>query len=269
MIPGQEMHVAGPVWLVPGEFDGRFPRCHCVYIDDGGGVLIDTGAGDKVLADFLSRRRVELVINTHTHIDHVFGNHLFVGREILVPEFSFETAGNLVKLSRRFMSPDVGPLWRQVTRDLTNWQDHRPTGSFIPGQSITVGSTHLEIIHAPGHVADHCMIHLPQYDLLISADLDLGRFGPWYGHPESDLEQMRRSIQLARNLKPKVVVSSHREPVSENIDEAFVAWGDVINQRERTLLEFLSREQTWERVLDQKNALRTLLTAQPSDRALF
>ncbi len=252
MIPGQEVHVAGPVWVVPGEGGGHFPRCHCVYIDDGGGVLIDTGAGDRVLADLTRRRPVEVVLNTHTHIDHVFGNYLFGDRDILVPEMMAHSAGDLVKLSRRFVPPEMSSLWRRVILDCTTWRDQPPTGTFGPSQVFKFGTTRVETVFAPGHLADHCMFLLPDHQILISADLDLTPFGPWYGNPESDLDLIRRSIDQAVALRPKIVVSSHREPVTQDIAAEFARFAAVIDRREAALLDYLEQERTWDQVLDQR-----------------
>lgn len=250
--PGELIHIKGTVWLLTAEFNGRFPRCHCVYIDDGGGALVDTGAGLPVIAEFIRRHPVELVLNTHTHVDHVFGNHLLAGREILVPEAGWDTAGDLVKLSRRFVPREIAGLWREVIHGFTNWVDHRPTGTFASGQEITVGSTRLKAVAAPGHLSDHHMFHLPDLDLLLSADLDLTPFGPWYGNPESDLGQLRASFDLVGELDPSVVVSSHARPVFSGIAEAFDRYASVLDQREERLRGFLAEERTWEQVLDQR-----------------
>lgn len=245
MQPGELIHVAGPVWLLAGERKGRFPRSHSVVIQDGDTALIDTGAGLEVLRPWAEPGRVDLVLNTHSHLDHSAGNWLF-GCPVWAPEQAWRTSGRLERLAERFVLPEMADYWKQFILEETGMRDRAPDGKFGHGQEITVGSTVLRVVHTPGHTIDHCCFHLPQYDLVISADIDLTGFGPWYGHAESDLEQFRDGVEAVRALRPKVLVTSHTPPWTQGIDQALTEYAAKIAQREAAILDLLrQRPQGW------------------------
>jgi glyoxylase-like metal-dependent hydrolase (beta-lactamase superfamily II) len=236
------IHVEGPVWLVPGEGRGRFPRSNSVLIRDGSVcALVDTGCGADLIRDLRRRVTVDLVINTHSHPDHTAGNHLFADVEIVVPEQCFATAGDLNALSERFFNrAELRPLWREFVRREMGFVDQAPSRSFTDGEEIVVGGARLQVLHTPGHSADHCCFYLSEHRVLLGADIDLTRFGPWYGHPESSLAQLRRSMDRVRALEPRVMVSAHRPPVRKEVDQALRAYARVIEEREQRLLDHLA-----------------------------
>ncbi len=262
MKPGQIIPVAGPVSLVVGLNQGNFPRCHGVLIQDRETAFIDPGCGSEVLEPF--KEQVDVVINTHTHPDHSSSNFLFTGKELLVPIQAKGSAGDIVRLSHRFTQP--GPLaegWQKFVRELIGFQEYTPTGFFEPDQEIKVGRTRLRVVHIPGHTADHCCLHLPDYDLLISADVDFTPFGPWYGHIESDLALFRESLGKLAGFKPKVTISSHREPLTGSFQEALEIFTSVIDKRSQLILRLIKREQSLAELVDQAPIYRRFPYVEP------
>lgn len=242
------------VWLVVGERRGMFPRAHGVVICDDETLLIDTGCGDSVLSELEAAigRRVDRVINTHTHPDHCAGNAHFSGegRRISVPRMRGESAGDLRALSERFFdAPELRPTWRRFVRAAMDYRDCAPTDFFADSDKIDCGETSLRVIHTPGHTIDHCCLWIERSGILISADLDLTGFGPWYGHPESSLDDLRGSLARVRSLEPAVVLSAHRMPLREGVDAAFARYAEVLAHREAALLRSLSEERSWEEIV--------------------
>jgi glyoxylase-like metal-dependent hydrolase (beta-lactamase superfamily II) len=245
------VHVDGPVWMVLGEGHGRFPRSHSVLIRDRETALIDTGPGLAVLRQLREQVAIDRVLHTHSHPDHSAGGFFFADLEILYPEAAADSAGNLKALSQRFFTePEIRAPWREFVRHEMGFRDQPPTATYGPDQELRVGDTLLRVIHTPGHSLDHCCLHLPDQDILIAADIDLTPFGPWYGHPESDLDELRRSVAAVKALKPKILVSAHRPPVRKNVSQALDAWISILDQREARLLEFLSEDRTWSEIVE-------------------
>ncbi|MCB2192484.1 MAG: MBL fold metallo-hydrolase [Deltaproteobacteria bacterium] len=246
MNPGEMIQVQGPVWLLVGQKRGNFPFCHGVVIKDQGvTALLDPGCGPLVLEPLAASGGVDLVINSHTHPDHCAGNHFFVGSEILIPQAAWEFGGSKVKLSERLAEPGhLAAIWREFVTRSMGFEDFQPTGNFVPGQEIKIGSTVLEVVGTPGHTADHCCFWLPQHGILLSADIDLTSFGPFYGHRESSLEQVRASVEIARGLRPRLLVSAHRMPLSQDLDQAMDKYLSVLDKRDQSILKFLSEERS-------------------------
>ena len=243
MKPGQRVHVTGPVWLLVGQRLGSFPHCHGVLIKGRGQTaLVDTGCGGEILTELAASDEVDLVLNTHTHPDHSAGNHHFDGTEILVPVQARQSAGQKKLLSQRFTEPgELAKEWHLYVSEQMDFQDQLPTGFFESNQEITVGGEKLVTIPAPGHTVDHHLLYLPEHGVLLSADIDFTSFGPFYGHHESNMAQFANSIEQIKEIKPKVVVSAHRQPPYEDIDQAVDDFLAIMDRREQRILELVER----------------------------
>jgi len=248
LIPGRPVEVRGPVHLVPGENQGRFPRCHAVLIQGRETVLIDPGCGPGALGRLGDR--AGLVLCSHTHPDHTAQAHLCTAGEMWVPAKALATAGRMDRLGPRFGGPALAGHWQSFVTRAMNFKEYRPTGSFSPGQEIGLGGLTLVCLPTPGHTADHYCFHLPELKLVIAADLDLTPFGPWYGHAESDLGRLRASISALAGLGAEVLVSGHQPPVTGDIPGRLAAWEAKIDQREHQLLAFLDQPRTMEEIVD-------------------
>jgi len=131
-------------------------------VDPGGDV-------DDILAAIAERGlKVEKILLTHGHIDHV---------------------GGTAELARRLGIPIEGPQ-----REETFWLDQLPeqchmfgfpdTPALRPdrwledGDTVTVGDQVLEVVHTPGHTPGHvCFIHRPSKLALVGDVLFAGSIG--------------------------------------------------------------------------------------------
>jgi glyoxylase-like metal-dependent hydrolase (beta-lactamase superfamily II) len=214
-----------------------------VLIQDEETVLIDTGAGIELLKQLKNAFDIDYVINSHSHIDHCAGNWVFHDKPIYVPHEAYTTGGNLVALSERFVNDKLAPTWRQFAQDATGFRDCKPTQAFTERDSFEIGSIELRPIHTPGHTQDHYCFFFERKGILFSFDYDLTSF-PWYGHEESNIPEFRESITKLQALSPKVVVSSHRDIITEKIDKEFQKYSIRIDERTRRIFSLLQKVQT-------------------------
>jgi glyoxylase-like metal-dependent hydrolase (beta-lactamase superfamily II) len=246
------VEIAPSIFLVEGEKHGQFPFSHSILIHDEVTAIIDTGCGIERLRRLKEKYAPDLVINSHAHPDHIPGNWVFSGSPLLVPRESYHYAGRVRQMSERFTgSQDLARKWREYICEATGFQDALPTGHYQHAHRFTFGSVDLVAIHSPGHTSDSYCFLEPRLGILFSFDMELSSFGPWYGHPDSDIRQFEASIRRARDLNPRVVVSSHRGIVDSEIHDRFQAYLDVFNQRDRRILEFLSQEHCLEEMVEQ------------------
>ncbi|MBC7253216.1 MAG: MBL fold metallo-hydrolase [Actinobacteria bacterium] len=234
--------IAQGLYLVRGANRGRFPWSHSVLAVGDRAILFDTGCGQDAVREVQSRFHVEVVINSHTHVDHFSGNHLFTGRELLVPRMFASILPDLEKLSIRFAGGgEPAREWLRLVRDFLGHHPVSPTGTFGEGEVFDLGGLCFQALHTPGHTLDHFCFWEEEKGILLSFDIDLTRFGPWYGHVECDLDQFRASIRRILSLNPRLVISSHRRPVRENVGEEIAAFEAVFERRDRLVLELLER----------------------------
>jgi glyoxylase-like metal-dependent hydrolase (beta-lactamase superfamily II) len=243
--------IAPSIFLVEGEKRGEFPFSHSMLIHDEVTALIDTGCGIERLQRLKEEYPPDLLINSHAHPDHIAGNWLFAGLPLLVPRQSFHYCGRIQEMSERFTGSEVmAQTWRKYIREATRFRDALPTDHYEDGHRFRFGSVELLALHCPGHTRDtYCFLE-PREATLFSFDIDLSPFGPWYGHPDSDIAQFEASIRRLRDLKPRMVVSSHMGIITDGLQERFQAYLAVFAQREARILEFLSQERRLEEMVD-------------------
>jgi len=244
--------VAENLYLVPGANKGRFPFSHSILATGERNVLFDTGSGGRELEELKAEFPVDLVVNSHTHPDHFSGNGHFKGFELIVPEMFAGILADLDSMSVRLAGG--GEAAEQWLFMVTRFLDHEPTvptGTFRDGDVIDTGAQRFEALHTPGHTADHFCFLDRERGILLSFDFDLTPFGPWYGHEESDLDQLHKSFQKIRGVEPRMIVSSHREPITSSIEEKLRAYEDIVRLRGEAILSCIGREPTTpERIAD-------------------
>ena len=86
---------------------------------------------------------------------------------------------------------------------------------------------------------DHFCFLEEKRRIVLSFDIDLTSFGPWYGHVECDLEQFCDSLHRVLALRPLMIVSSHRRPIREGIEDEIAAFDAVFVRRNETILAML------------------------------
>jgi ribonuclease/clavin/mitogillin len=255
--------VAPGIYVLQGENRGQFPFSHSILIQDQVTALIDTGPGLDRLGWLKEHYPPDLVINSHAHPDHIPGNWIFQGTPLLVPRQSFDYTGRIDLVSERFAeSQELARQWRDYVREATGFRDALPTGHYDEGHRFSFGSVELVALHCPGHTCDSYCFLEPNLDIAFTFDMDLSPFGPWYGHPDSEIDEFEASLKRVRALKPRVVVSSHMGIVTEDIEARFEAYQNVIAQRDDRILEFLSRERTLEEMIEQPLIYRSYPFAQ-------
>lgn len=139
---------------------------YVLHDESGACVIVDPGCYESTecneLTTFISSRglRVERLVNTHCHIDHVLGN-----------EFVKQTYGVGLYIHRL-----DEPVLRAVSAYAPNYgfNQYQPAevdGYLEEGDELVVGNTRLSILFVPGHAPGHIAFYSASDKLLISGDV--------------------------------------------------------------------------------------------------
>jgi glyoxylase-like metal-dependent hydrolase (beta-lactamase superfamily II) len=202
-------------------------------INLGGGVVVDTQSdlphGRQMIKLFgkvwssMPRR----VINTHEDADHVWGNQLFEGAEIIAHRKVAERmphvadpkeTQDLLKAASSFLPslllkvlhPGACAIARQLLQDY-NFDGIKlvlPTTVFDERHVLDLDGTEVHIIYVgPSHQAGDTIIHVPKEGVVFAGDVLFRLCTPngWTG----TYAKWLKTLDLIVSLNPKVIVPGH------------------------------------------------------------
>lgn len=248
------------IYFVAGENRGRFPSCHGLLLTENETVLIDAGVGESQIREIDQTRRIDVLIITHSHPDHIRHWYLLHDRVIMLPQETPDDVMDLDRLGERFMgSEELGREWVRWVKHFGVRALREPDQRYGGGDILELAGCQLEAIHAPGHLMDHYCFFETTTRTLFTTDIDLTSFGPWYGNPEADIESFQDDVRRVMALPYERVCSSHRRPITGSASTDFQAF----------LESFLRQRQAVLDLCDTPASLEDLVAASPIYRNAF
>jgi glyoxylase-like metal-dependent hydrolase (beta-lactamase superfamily II) len=242
-----------------GERGGKYPQ---------GNSLLVRGAEETLILDpslgVIPRRaalpRVDRVVNSHCHEDHVAGNYLFPDAACHVHEADLPGLHSLKGFLAIFgYEGPIGSGWQQALVEQFHYAPRPDATGFRDGHVFELGGgVRVRAVHTPGHTRGHCAFHVEPDDVLYLGDIDLSSFGPYYGDAWSDLEDFERSLVRVRGIEARHYATFHHIGVVDRptFVERLDRYASVIGDRERRLLSFLSEPRTLEQVAEHRFVYR-------------
>ena len=225
--------VAARIWVARYEW---YDVNVTVIEGEAGLLVVDTNASTKaaeeVIADLhrLSARPVVGLVNTHEHVDHVFGNAAFREEYGEVPITAHEVA-----------ALNTVPHGEQVQASSVDRGDHRADeiaatpivpadNTFSSVATIDLGDRAVELVHpGRGHTGGDLVVRIDDADVVLAGDLVEESGAPAYGDDCFPMD-WPRSLDLALELigPATVVVPGHGVPVDRDFVQEQRASIDVV-----------------------------------------
>jgi glyoxylase-like metal-dependent hydrolase (beta-lactamase superfamily II) len=230
------------VYLIIGLNKGTFPYSNSLLIVDEEVVLIDSGIGDEQLE--VLKDEVDILINSHYHIDHILGNYLFENLWIVEEEADVTSSFENYKRFAGILGTSIEDSWLAWFHQYFKFHASTPTRIFKPNEVFKFGNTNWRAVHTPGHSTGHCAFYEPKRKIMFASDIDLSPFGPWYGNPTANLPDFIDSIKLISDYNIDLICSSHSYPQKDNIKESLGDYLDIIFVRNERILKLLESQRT-------------------------
>ena len=256
-----------------------FTYSNWLYIDDEVKAVLETGLDETALQG-VDPKRIDLVINSHHHVDHIRGNGLFSNAQIMIHELETELLKDeeKAKISNSIDQWDElmpGLDFRTANQEInlalsdacpSPYDSSRTVLPLKDGQILDFGSVKAEVLHTPGHSAGHCCFWFPEEELLFCSDICLTKAGPWYGEHLADPAEMMRSIHRIIALKPPRVISSHIHEIVDDPIPCLTEFKQRIEKREERVYCFLAQKPSDIHSLAEA---KLIYRAHPSNYVLF
>lgn len=246
----------GPITLIPGRNDAKFPFCNSLYIE-AAGLLFDPSSNRTVLEKLHSEKKIRTVCLSHWHEDHIRYFYLLEGCDYWISE-----ADSIpLRSSQTFVDwygldkPGTGEIRKSIEAKLESeihFKPRIPDRILTDGEFIDLGSVTMEVIGSPGHSPGHLSFFFPEPAVLFLGDYNLDLFGPWTGDPYADIDQCIESINRLRQVPAEVLITGHcTEPITANAEELWERYIKTISAREEKILGFLNQPRSLDDIIDQ------------------
>jgi glyoxylase-like metal-dependent hydrolase (beta-lactamase superfamily II) len=156
-------------------------------------------------------RRV-VVVNTHYHWDHVYGNAAFADHDIV----AHRSCGRLIESQMRSFSERVPPPPREGVP--------LPTITFGDRLTYAGDDETLNLIHTPGHTEDSIVVYLDQARVLLAGDT-LEYPLPGF-HLRDGRDVWVRTLRQLKQLPAERIVPSHGPAMGKeliDLNERYIA----------------------------------------------
>jgi len=166
---------------------------YILYNENNECIIIDPGcyfdSEKEELTIFIKNHKLEpkLLLNTHCHLDHVFGN------KFIAEEYKLTLNTHLLEKEILEMAPASGLMFNLP---FDNYQ-----GDVIylkEGDVISLGDDKLEVIHAPGHSPGSICFYCEKQNFLIGGDVlfqnSIGRTDLPYGDHEALIKNIKEKL---------------------------------------------------------------------------
>lgn len=182
-------------------FNAFEENTYVAYDETRAAILIDPGCYAKEeqdeLAVFIESKalNVELILNTHGHVDHVLGN-FFVKRKFNAPLYIHAADLPVLKSVKSYAS----------NYGFSGYQEVLPDAFLEEGVPVKFGSTALEVLFLPGHSPGHVGFYVPAQKILIAGDVLFYRSIGRTDLPGGNTEILLNSIHQKLFRLPEEVV---------------------------------------------------------------
>jgi glyoxylase-like metal-dependent hydrolase (beta-lactamase superfamily II) len=168
-------------------------------VKDATTLMIDAGMGQTNRVQRFVKEKgltIDILVNTHCHVDHIGGNKLFPDAKIYAHELDapdIETGSKKTLWHLGFQTPFAFPVAKQLKhKDIIN------TGEYS-----------FEIIHTPGHTEGSMSLYEPEKKMLFSGDcvfdMGIGRMDFPTGNPR----QMKQSLEKLLDYDIEKIYAGH------------------------------------------------------------
>jgi cyclase len=205
---------------------------HTGYVATSEGVvMIDTPMlptdAVQLRDEIAAMGEVRYIANTHHHYDHIAGNYFFSGTVIghdglkemySAPIVKFiaypltekgDTLEEFIRLRLEERDPEGIPLLKQ-------YRLRPPTITFNDRLTLHLGKHTFEVIHLPGHTANHIGVYVPEEKVFFAGDNFTNGVQPSLAQCEP--REWVESLKKILALDVDVIVAGHGEPSGNKED---------------------------------------------------
>jgi cyclase len=190
-----------------------------IIIGKDGIVVVDTMISAKEAKRFIrdirtiSRKPIRYVVNTHYHLDHVFGNSEFAKLGAII--IAQENAGKAMEKSARDTLKNIKG-YGLTPKDMKGTTPAYPVLTYGDRMTINIGGQQIELIHARhSHTDGDTLVYLPAKKVLFAGDILFTNYHPFLA--EGNIEEWAKELDDIKAMDVNKIIPGHG-PISGKRD---------------------------------------------------
>jgi len=205
---------------------------HALVIDSGGSPVTGQAVRDIIKQEL--NADIEILLNTHYHSDHTFGNQAFQCPILASAEccemmkYCLDTHWHPREI-RQAMEDDqfLNVVWQGLNITL-------PTDSFKDRRQLDFHGINMVLEKYPGHTNDSTLAFFPNNRLIFAGDIVFGRRYPTMLEHDAEPYQLIASLQKLKSIDFKTIIPGHGDPDDKLlIDLSIAYWQCLVDKIER------------------------------------
>ncbi len=182
-----------------------------IIIGKDGIVVVDTLISAKEAKRFIrairtvSRKPIKYVINTHYHLDHVFGNSEFakLGAVVIAQENDKKAMENSAEETLK----NIGQ-YGLTPEDMKGTTPAYPVLAYGDRMVIDIGGQKIELIHArQSHTDGDTLVYLSDKKVLFAGDILFTNYHPFLG--EGNIEEWAKELDDIKSMDVEKIIPGH------------------------------------------------------------
>ena len=183
--------------------------CNTYVIRDDPGIIIDPGLTQflpslvkDMAKDGIDPESIDIITNTHLHIDHCWANEAF--KKLSGAEIVFHP------LHKQFYDVNMA-----VASQLIGVQDvDIKEDSLLDNNKLNTGDMEFELIHSPGHSPDSICFYCKQERILICGDVIFNKNTGRVDLPGGSADELKQSIDKLSQLEIEYLLPGHMDIIT-------------------------------------------------------
>jgi len=206
-----------------------------VIFTSEGAVIVDTlpfPQETRFIREFLIQRRTKAlyVINTHSHVDHIYGTYLFPEAEVIA---HYQCRRLMERHAEESLAAD-----KQQNPRLADVKIRYPELLFNDAMTLRIGGKTLELNYSPGHSRDVITVHAVEDRLMVASDTVM----PVPYVVGGDLDDMIQSLTAIKQKNLENLVQGHGEVLLRGeIEDTLAASINYLRTIDRLVRERIAR----------------------------